>query len=415
MCTLSGTKNFGRHDHEKWRTRDVDELRGYAEQWRDASTEKDREDIFKKYGVRWSELWRLPYWNPARQLTVDSMHCILEGLVSSHFRHVLKLTVASATAKTGVIQAFDHVFRQPVPEGHRDREDQPPHGQLKKNEVQHVAQIHALLTGTVGGDGNAEDNAEAIEQDLKLLAAKLAKKNKKPLVFVCDDLGLQPLGKDRTKQCYADCLVQWVRIAFLLMPVSNVLLQRKLKPTTPPKRPSPKVVSPEVIGHIRSVIRNTATPSWLDSVPQNFGEAAAGTLKAAEWRILSTIYLPLALISLWGAGSSHPSPEKAKIFRNVLDHTMWLVSAVIIVCHRSMSPSRAAAYLDYITRYVRALKEIHPDAEHQSIHHMAIHIYDFLHLFGPTRSWWAFPFERLIGHLQRLPHNHKFGRLFYCC
>jgi hypothetical protein len=42
---------------------------------------------------------------------------------------------------------------------------------------------------------------------------------------------------------------------------------------------------------------------------------------------------------------------------------------------------------------------------------MATHLHDFLILFGPVRNWWTFPFERLIGHLQRLPQNHRFSQL----
>ncbi|KAF8578159.1 hypothetical protein K439DRAFT_1362876, partial [Ramaria rubella] len=65
---------------------------------------------------------------------------------------------------------------------------------------------------------------------------------------------------------------------------------------------------------------------------------------------------------------------------------------------------------DYIVMYVQDLKEIYPHIpEHCTIHHMALHIYDFLALFGPVRSWWCFPFECLIGMLQQLPHNHKFS------
>jgi hypothetical protein len=52
--------------------------------------------------------------------------------------------------------------------------------------------------------------------------------------------------------------------------------------------------------HIQDVIANTATPSWLNLVPYNFSDAAAGPLKADEWRTMTTVYIPLALISLWG-------------------------------------------------------------------------------------------------------------------
>ena len=37
------------------------------------------------------------------------------------------------------------------------------------------------------------------------------------------------------------------------------------------------------------------------------------------------------------------------------------------------------------------------------------HIYEFLDLWGPVYHWWCFPFERLIGSLQRLPTNNLFG------
>jgi hypothetical protein len=152
-------------------------------------------------------------------------------------------------------------------------------------------------------------------------------------------------------------------------------------------------------------------PSWVESVPGNFGDAAAGTLKAAEWRVLATIYLPVALVNFWGEGTQHADNRLAKHMRRVLDHTMSLVSAVVLVTLRSMSPYRASAYRNHIITYIRDLREIHPQSKHRPNHHMAVHIYDFLHLFGPVRSWWTFPFERLIGHIQRLPTNHHFGEL----
>ena len=49
---------------------------------------------------------------------------------------------------------------------------------------------------------------------------------------------------------------------------------------------------------IRSVIKETMVPSWVNSVPCNYGDASAGVLKADEWRNLGTIYFPIALIGL---------------------------------------------------------------------------------------------------------------------
>jgi len=92
---------------------------------------------------------------------------------------------------------------------------------------------------------------------------------------------------------------------------------------------------------IKDIIRDITTPSWLESVPNNYGDAATGTLKADEWRNLSTIFIPLALISMWGEGTSHPSPQDAVMLRQILDHTMLVVSAISLVCMRTMTQTRA--------------------------------------------------------------------------
>jgi hypothetical protein len=174
-----------------------------------------------------------------------------------------------------------------------------------------------------------------------------------------------------------------------------------------------KITTPPVLQRIRDVVKDTVTPSWVRSVPSNFGEASAGTLKADEWRTMMTIYLPIALISLWGAGSSHPSSETAARFRKILDHTMSLVMATRLICMRTTSRSRAHAYHNYVLAWVKDLTDLHPHATHRVNHHMALHIHEFLLLFGPVRSWWTFPFERLIGLLERLPKNSKFGKALH--
>ena len=111
----------------------------------------------------------------------------------------------------------------------------------------------------------------------------------------------------------------------------------------------------DALQRIQEVIRDTSTPIWLVSVPANFGNPAAGTLKADEWRSLITVYMPIALISLWG------QLESGDHLKDVLDHTMLLVSAVYLSCARTMSPMRSYAYRSCITKYVSNLKQVHPD------------------------------------------------------
>jgi len=110
----------------------------------------------------------------------------------------------------------------------------------------------------------------------------------------------------------------------------------------------------DVLKQIRDVIRETTMPSWFGSVPRNFGDISAGTIKADEWHSLITVYIPIALISLWGGPSS-----KATL-KSILDHTMDLVSAVYVSCARTMTLECATAYRSYIASYVRSLRRIHP-------------------------------------------------------
>ncbi|KAJ7176425.1 hypothetical protein C8R43DRAFT_872807, partial [Mycena crocata] len=146
------------------------------------------------------------------------------------------------------------------------------------------------------------------------------------------------------------------------------------------------------------------TPSWMTSVPPNFGgESSDGKLKADQWRTLGTVYMPITLIRLWSA--SRPGSHR----RELLSLTMDLVSAIIVASSRVTSGSNGELCLDLLVNYRRRLSKLFPDYECHPNHHMALHLPVFFLLFGPIHGWWTFPFERAIGKLQRIPTNYKPG------
>jgi len=132
-------------------------------------------------------------------LAVDSMHCLLEGLSHYHFRYVLQLTSLSAYAKDA--PAFSYPFKLPGPND--------VHG-MHTNELKQVDNIHTLLMSSMSVNSKDVDFGVA-------LALKLSKKNKKPLVFVAESLGVIPACANRsvTKVQLAEALVTWVRLCFL--------------------------------------------------------------------------------------------------------------------------------------------------------------------------------------------------------
>ena len=117
-CLRSFTTNsftdkadYSGFDSATWPTRSLEEHKRKGMEWKHARTQVERHKIEREYGVRFTELLRLPYFDSARFSVIDPMHNILlgtaklmitiwkgKGLLSVHdilakFRH--KLTVSS--------------------------------------------------------------------------------------------------------------------------------------------------------------------------------------------------------------------------------------------------------------------------------------------------------------------------------
>lgn len=154
------------------------------------------------------------------------------------------------------------------------------------------------------------------------------------------------------------------------------------------------------------------TPSWLTSVPTNLGEPKHGKLKADQWRTLGTTYLPISLIRLWYQVEDS-SDQRSLQCRKLLEITLSLISAVAIASSRTISQEKADLYLHHMQSYLKGLRELFPQYRFLPNQHMALHLAEYLQLYGPVHSWWTFPFERLIGMLQRIPNNFQDG-IFFC-
>ncbi|KAI5821817.1 hypothetical protein K523DRAFT_257841, partial [Schizophyllum commune Tattone D] len=56
--------------------------------WRNATSIKEQEELFRKHGIRWSELHRLPYFDAILCSTLDVMHMFFERMLPHHLRVV---------------------------------------------------------------------------------------------------------------------------------------------------------------------------------------------------------------------------------------------------------------------------------------------------------------------------------------
>lgn len=214
VCQCRGKATLGSTDYENWLPRDCAKMREQAEKWRAAFSLNEQEEIFTKYGVRYSEFWRLSYWNPTRQIVVDVMHNGLEGNAQDHFRNILSLTMDSARSKLPPPPAFQHEFEK------INFESLPFPDNMSEDEAKQVGQIHLLLVAPFAGvdDAGTIVDRALFDSSVTLLRHRLDKKNTKPLKFVCNDLTLAPhkpnvpAGKTPRyfKKDWIGSLLEWV-------------------------------------------------------------------------------------------------------------------------------------------------------------------------------------------------------------
>lgn len=147
-------------------------------------------------------------------------------------------------------------------------------------------------------------------------------------------------------------------------------------------------------------------PSWVDPTPVGAGHKAHGKLSADQWRSFCTIHLVITLIRLWGNLS--PDTRHYQMLANYLD----LVNAVEIAGLLVTSPQHVSAYRLHMTRYLTVMKRLYKEAVIVPNHHFALHIPDFMALWGPAAQTRGFGFERFNYFLQQIRTNKRFGASF---
>lgn len=176
--------------------------------------------------------------------------------------------------------------------------------------------------------------------------------------------------------------------------------------------PCGHVLQADEVAQIWSDLEHILTPTWMTSVPSRLGQSSHGKLKADQWRTLGTTHLAMSLIRLW-AISSTGNDERSRRCSEILRVTLSLISAIILATSHTITRANADAYLVHMSDYINGIRRLFPDYKLHPNHHMAFHIHRYLLLFGPMHSWWTFPFERLVGTVQRMPHNNKIGKFLF--
>ena len=86
FCTCCNLKvqDIENLDRSIWPKQDVVQQIQHAMRWWDAENIEEQEKLFRNYGIRWSPLLDLPYWDPILFTAIEPMHLFETGLFQTH-------------------------------------------------------------------------------------------------------------------------------------------------------------------------------------------------------------------------------------------------------------------------------------------------------------------------------------------
>ncbi|KDQ28554.1 hypothetical protein PLEOSDRAFT_1027583, partial [Pleurotus ostreatus PC15] len=367
-CCYLIMDHISNFDKVTWPQRELSHHLRVATQWRDAGSTKDREDILMRTGIRWSELLRLPYWNPILYTVVDSMHNLYLGLYQAHCREIWGMGITNQDGDA----TEDHHAPPPMP------------------------------------------SAEAMERGRQLVTRgswlELSSCRAEVLHYLCQERGIN-VNRLRHKKPRAKALIEQHQC-----PNQQVLTADPGGSTSVPSGPTSKtnkgkkgrkaVLGRTILTAAHEDMEHIELPSWVTAAPSGFGSAGRGKLTADQWRTVCSINLPITLIRLWGDQNSPSEREKA-----MLENFMDLVSAVEIGSLLAIDAAQIQAYNDRILRYLDTIKDLYPHFRLRPNFHLAAHVGDFLELFDPVHSYRTFGAERYNHVLQGINTSRKHGEI----
>jgi hypothetical protein len=162
----------------------------------------------------------------------------------------------------------------------------------------------------------------------------------------------------------------------------------------------PPLITSQDLHELRQDITKVILPSGFTKISPEFGDISCGKLKADEWRSLLTVYLPLTVTKLWASSNHHRLHLKGLLALSII---------VNIICSTTITEALIKCYNNAIRIYLKIIRAMN-GCDLVTNHHMSLHLSLFMEQFGPCRTFWSFPYERLIGKLQRTLCTPSIGK-----
>ncbi|KAI0055508.1 hypothetical protein BV25DRAFT_1815452 [Artomyces pyxidatus] len=457
---LQDMDNF---DPEAWGERTYEDHMQHAMEWKNASSEAARTALFGASGVRYSELLRLPYWDPTRYTVIDTMHSLFLGNLKRHISDVWgmdindprrfqndnasdfgtdarfkserpkacrlhgRLSTTCKPSNSSISELGVKSLEQRIAQGWFDENDElllpPAAGELPTINYTDGSKLLSLTVMDVDNAlayyETAEDRKSFDElTQLQLVAVAMQKldvklKAEEGLSDEARKTAKEATLLGRTKRTLVDGLVEQVCMQRKKDGITDD--QGKVRKSDPQRffnarsansqRKKTRVLGKGRMQEVWNDIAKTTLPSWCTRVSPTIGDGQAGKTSADQWRIFCMIHLVITLGRLWG-----PLEDTSREYV-MLSNFFNLLAATKIASARSTHALRAKQFFDFMLSYLRGVRELFPTYQFAQYQHIVLHLGLMLCRFGPSHAWRCWAFERYNHLLQQVNTNGRPGEL----
>ncbi|MBW0529826.1 hypothetical protein O181_069541 [Austropuccinia psidii MF-1] len=157
----------------------------------------------------------------------------------------------------------------------------------------------------------------------------------------------------------------------------------------------------------RDKMKGMVLPEDLGSLPKDLGSPKHGKLKAMQWHTLWVYAIPLVILEMF-VEDVEDIKEDSNRFA-VLQNTSLLVRCTNLLTSMPLRLGTGRKFTKSYQKYQQSSKELFRNFKVQPNHHYALHVEEQMRLFGPLSGVAEYWGERLIGILQNLNTNERFG------
>jgi hypothetical protein len=357
FCTLRRA-DMDNLDYKSYQLRVGVDVRAAAEKWRSATTKKERDALFAKYGVRWSSLHRLIYRDPVRHTMLGVMHNWIEGVLQHHAR-----------VKWGIGTGLDAAETDPTFDISMDLAGD-------------------MIIPDSDDIDTLEDELEALQAESQKFAETPSHHKRIHTEASYFDLAAGITENEQDTEMHDGDFC----------PDDESDSDSGLETESESKENPTCTFDAVTLSRIHACLSDAVIPSWMERPPTNLGDKSHGKLKADHWLVLFSVFLPLILPEIW---LSTPNPRNMALLENFYH----LITCTNIVCAYTATPTATDKYLDHYVKYCESSAKLFPNINSRPNHHYAMHNADIMKFWGPLIKLSEFPFEQQNGQLQKIKTN----------